>query len=149
MKSLIKALLLLPGLACSQAADDGIRSPMELVAEARAEINEMSPATLREASAKARALIDVREPDEFAAGHIEGAVNMPRGTLEFAINRHPLLAEIAETSPVELPDTEIVLYCGSGARSALAAQSLKAMGFKNVYSLSGGFRAWGQTSQGQ
>ena len=123
-------------------AEDGIRSPMELVAEAKAEINEISPDTLARQPDGERVVIDVREPAEFAAGHIDGAANHPRGTLEFTIKRHPVLAEIAKNSPAKLADTEIVLYCRSGGRSALAAQSLQALGFKNVHSLSGGFQAW-------
>jgi rhodanese-related sulfurtransferase len=123
------------------AADDGLRSPLELVAAARAEIQEISPAMLVQGAA-GKVLIDVREPDEFAAGHIEGAANHPRGLLEFTVKRHPVLAALAESAPAELADTEIVLYCRSGARSALAAQSLQSLGFKRVFSLAGGYDAW-------
>jgi rhodanese-related sulfurtransferase len=123
-------------------AEDGVPSAAALVAEANAEITEMSPAVLNSEPLAGRVLIDVREPAEFAAGHIDGAVNHPRGTLEFTINRHPVLAALAEKDPSRVADTEIVLYCRSGTRSALAAQTLQEMGFKNVYSLSGGFTGW-------
>lgn len=76
-------------------------------------------------------LIDVREQDEFRAGHLPGARGIGRGILEY---------HIAD----EVPDTnrEIVLYCRGGNRSALAADSLRQMGYTNVHSLRGGFRAW-------
>ena len=115
---------------------------MELVAAAKAEINEISPETLARQPDGERVVIDVREPAEYEAGHIDGAANHPRGLLEFTIKRHPVLAEIAAKSPDQLADTEIVLYCRSGGRSSLAAQSLQNMGFKKVYSLAGGFTAW-------
>jgi rhodanese-related sulfurtransferase len=78
-------------------------------------------------------LIDVRENDEFRAGHIPGARGIGRGVLEY---------HIAD----EVPDseTEIVLYCRGGNRSALAADSLQQMGYRNVISMSGGFREWTQ-----
>ncbi len=141
MRGLITLTLL---LACTMtlADEDVIPSPMALVAAAKAEIREIRPEQLAGKPAEHRVLIDVREPAEFEAGHIHGAVNQPRGTLEFAIQRHPLLAQIAAGTPADLAGTEILLYCGSGARSALAAQSLQKMGFTNVYSLAGGFRAW-------
>ena len=141
-KRILPAVLVPIGMLGTVVADDGIRSPMELVAEAKAHIQEIEPAELKAEHGDQLVLIDVREPDEFAEGHIDGAVNMPRGTLEFVVGRHPVLAAIAEESPAELADTKIVLYCGSGARSALAAQSLMAMGFKNIHSLAGGVRAW-------
>lgn len=76
-------------------------------------------------------LIDVREGDEFRAGHLPGARGIGRGVLEY---------HIAD----EVPDTntEIVLYCRGGNRSALAADSLRVMGYTNVYSMCGGYRAW-------
>jgi rhodanese-related sulfurtransferase len=76
-------------------------------------------------------LIDVRENDEFRAGHLPGARGIGRGVLEY---------HIAD----EVPDTdrEIVLYCRVGNRSALAADSLREMGYTNVHSMIGGYRAW-------
>jgi rhodanese-related sulfurtransferase len=78
-------------------------------------------------------LIDVRENDEFREGHIPGAHGIGRGVLEY---------HIAEVVPDT--DTEIVLYCRGGNRSALAADSLQEMGYSNVISMSGGFREWAQ-----
>lgn len=140
MRNLLWAAALI-SWATVAAADDGLRSPLELVAAAKAEIQEISPAMLAQGAA-GKVLIDVREPDEFAAGHIEGAANHPRGLLEFTVTRHPVLAALAESAPAALADAQIVLYCGSGARSALAAQSLQSLGFKQVYSLAGGYEAW-------
>lgn len=76
-------------------------------------------------------LIDVREPAEWEAGHIVGATPLPRGVLEGKIE------DLASD-----PDQPIVLYCASGGRSALAADSLQRMGYRNVLSLAGGFKAW-------
>jgi rhodanese-related sulfurtransferase len=80
---------------------------------------------------RAWTLIDVRENDEFRAGHLPGARGIGRGVLEY---------HIAD----EVPDTdrEIVLYCRGGNRSALAADSLRNMGYTNVQSMIGGYRAW-------
>ena len=76
-------------------------------------------------------LIDVREESEFAAGHIPGAVHIGKGVIERDIEQ-------------KVPDTseEIVLYCGGGFRSALAADNLQKMGYTNVRSMDGGFRGW-------
>ena len=76
-------------------------------------------------------LIDVRENDEFRGGHLKGARGIGRGVLE---------NHIAD----EVPDTEkeIVLYCRGGNRSALAADSLRQMGYTNVLSMKGGYRQW-------
>ena len=76
-------------------------------------------------------LIDVREKDEWLAGHIRSALHVSKGVIERDIN------ECAPTL-----DTSIVLYCGGGSRSALAADNLRKMGYSNVLSMSGGFRAW-------
>jgi len=78
-------------------------------------------------------LIDVREQDEFRAGHLPGARGIGRGILEY---------HIAD----EVPDTdrEIVLYCRGGNRSVLAADSLREMGYSNVHSLRGGYRQWSE-----
>lgn len=78
-------------------------------------------------------LIDVREQDEFRAGHLGGARGIGRGILEY---------HIADEVPDA--DREIVLYCRGGNRSALAADSLRGMGYTNVHSMRGGFRAWSE-----
>src|SRR5205823_9236077 len=76
-------------------------------------------------------LIDVREPNEQAAGMIPHAAPVPRGILEL---------HIGKAAPDE--NTPIVCYCGGGTRSLLAAEQLKRMGYTNVKSLAGGFKAW-------
>src|SRR5579863_245799 len=75
-------------------------------------------------------LVDVREDNEFAAGHVKGAVHMSRGTIERDIE-------------TKVPDKEttLVLYCGGGFRSALVADNLQKMGYTNPISLDGGWRA--------
>ena len=80
-------------------------------------------------------MIDVRENDEFREGHLPGARGIGRGILEY---------HIADEIPDA--DTEIVLYCRGGNRSALAADSLQQMGYTNVLSLRGGYREWTQDS---
>jgi rhodanese-related sulfurtransferase len=82
--------------------------------------------------------LDVREPDEWSAGHIPGARNTPRGFLEVRADlshskRDPWLAD---------RERKLVLYCGGGNRSALAAQALHEMGFTKVVSLAEGFAGW-------
>ena len=78
-------------------------------------------------------LIDVREADEFAAGHLPGAVLMPRGLLEFKLSGSPTLSG---------RDLKVVLYCKTSGRAALAAQAMQSMGYLNVSSIAGGFDAW-------
>ena len=101
----------------------------ELVAAAKAKIEEISPGDL--AALEGATLIDVREVDEWEQGIIQGALHVPRGTLEGAI-----VAAAPDTS------TSIVLYCAGGSRSALATLTLNSMGYANVRSLSGGFSSW-------
>jgi rhodanese-related sulfurtransferase len=76
-------------------------------------------------------LVDVREDNEWAAGHLPSAIHMGRGVIERDIEQR-----------VPRTDTEIILYCGGGFRSALAADNLQRMGYNNVYSMDGGVRAW-------
>ncbi|MFN2636571.1 MAG: rhodanese-like domain-containing protein [Gemmatimonadaceae bacterium] len=84
----------------------------------------------RMATGRAR-LIDVREDSEWAAGHARGAEHIGKGVIERDIEK-------------KLPDmnAEIILYCGGGFRSALAADNLQKMGYTNIASLSGGWRGW-------
>lgn len=76
-------------------------------------------------------LIDVREDSEWATGHLPHAIHLSKGIIERDIEKI-------------IPDmnTEIVLYCGGGYRSASAADNLQKMGYKNIFSLAGGFHAW-------
>jgi rhodanese-related sulfurtransferase len=105
----------------------------ELVAEAKKAIRETDVAGAREMVGKVPVL-DVREPAEFAAGSLPGAVNIPRGLLEFQIGNHPAFRG-AEASP-------FLVYCQSGGRSALAAEVLQKLGYSQPVSLAGGFKAW-------
>ncbi len=109
-----------------------MKSAAELFADAKSRVAEVTAAdTISKLAAGAPlVLIDVREDREWNVGHAAGADHMSRGTLE---------SKIDEVVP---RDATVVLYCASGNRSALAAESLKAMGYANVASMAGGFRAW-------
>jgi rhodanese-related sulfurtransferase len=76
-------------------------------------------------------LVDVREESEWARGHLPGAIHLGKGILERDVEQQ-----------VPDPDTEMVLYCGGGFRSALAADNLQKMGYTRVLSMDGGFRGW-------
>ena len=110
-------------------AEKGYR---DLVAEAKKNITEISPT---DAAAKAKngnaVIVDVREKDEFEENHIPDAMHMSRGMLEL---------EIEDKFPDR--NTEIICHCGGGGRSALAAEALQKMGYKNVRSMAGGLKAW-------
>jgi rhodanese-related sulfurtransferase len=113
----------------------------DLVTQAKAKIKEISVEELKQNLNKMPIIIDVREPEEYSAGHIYGAINIPRGVLEFQVEGHPAVAQ--KLSPeLQIKDAEIFLYCRTGGRSALAAESLQKMGFENVRSVAGGFLAW-------
>jgi rhodanese-related sulfurtransferase len=109
----------------------------ELVAEAKAQVENVSPQeAAAEAAAGTAVFLDVREPVEWEH-HIEGAVQVPRGLLEFAAD------PASPKHRAELkPDARVIVYCRSGARAALACATLKDMGFGNVANLEGGFGAW-------
>jgi rhodanese-related sulfurtransferase len=115
-------------------------SPSDVVAKAKATIKECSVRDVRDSRHEGTVLIDIREPAEYQRGHIPGAVIIPRGLLEFEII--PALERLGTGVPAA--DCDIVLYCGTGGRSALAAKSLDAMGFKNVKSMDGGIVAWAE-----
>ena len=76
-------------------------------------------------------LLDCREPKEYKSGHIPGAINIPRGLLEFKIG-----------SKIKEKNTPVVMYCKSGGRASLACCSIQRMGYKNVKNLDGGWKAW-------
>ncbi|HDP90124.1 MAG TPA: rhodanese-like domain-containing protein [Thioalkalivibrio sp.] len=106
---------------------------MDLVAEARQVIKEVDIDGAKGLMANNAIVLDVREPAEAAQGHLAGAVNIPRGVLEFKVNEHPATQD---------RDATYVVYCRTGGRSALACQNLQRMGFANVHSLAGGFEGW-------
>jgi rhodanese-related sulfurtransferase len=109
----------------------------KLCDEVRARIVEVSADEVGERLARGDRfeLLDVREESEFAAGHIKGARHLGKGVIE---------RDIEKSIPDS--DAEIVLYCGGGFRSALAAESLVRMGYPNVKSMAGGWRAWNAKS---
>lgn len=110
-----------------------MKSAHDLVLAAKARIQEVPLADAEQAIRDAQVLIDVREADEFSAGHIPGAVHMSRGMLEFRMSANPELAA---------RDIAIVLYCKTSGRAALAAAALHDMGYLKVQSIAGGFDAW-------
>lgn len=122
-----------------------MKSSQQLVDEAKSRIAEVSVQQLALALQDHHSiLIDVREPDEYVQGYIDRSVNYPRGVLEMRIHQHPSVGSPCDSmAALELLATKpIYLVCRSGARSALAADSLEKMGFSTVYSVAGGFQAW-------
>ena len=106
---------------------------LNVVNDAKSRINEVTVEETRRrlaANNKAR-LIDVREDNEWEAGHAAGAEHLGKGIIERDIE-----------SSVTDKETELILYCGGGYRSALAADVLQRMGYRNVYSMAGGWKAW-------
>ena len=114
----------------------------EMVANAKSRVQSIDSIGLTELreSGQMFLLIDVRTREEHDAGYIPGSVLLPRGLLEFRILNDEFWDEEGLYSP--LKDELIILYCRSGNRSALAAESLEKLGFSNVYTLTGGFNGW-------
>ena len=105
---------------------------LKLVDDAKSRIREVSVEEARQKLQAGRArLIDVREESEWSAGHALGAEHVGRGIIERDIEKR-------------IPDrnSEVILYCGGGFRSALSADNLQKMGYSNVSSMAGGWRAW-------
>lgn len=115
-------------------------SPADMVARAKATIKECSVTKVHQCLTSDTLLIDIRELAEFRKGHIPGALLAPRGLLEFEI--HGLVERTASDPSVAPEDRDIVLYCGTGGRSALAAETLDSMGYRQVKSMAGGIVAW-------
>jgi rhodanese-related sulfurtransferase len=107
----------------------------KLAAQAKTNVREVSAAEALQKQQQGALLIDVREAEEYAKSHAPGARHISRGVIEL---------KIEEAAPDVA--TPIVCYCGGGSRSALVAESLQRMGYTNVASLAGGFKAW--TSEG-
>ena len=105
----------------------------QLVKVAKAEITEISVADARTLVGRETVFVDVREPPEWKDGTVPDALCIPRGVLEW---------RSAADGPLKDKSKPVVVYCKSGGRSALAAQTLQQLGFENVKSLAGGYEAW-------
>jgi rhodanese-related sulfurtransferase len=106
---------------------------LALVQHAKARVKEIDIEQYQKMPREGHLLVDVREDREWAEGHAAGAVHMSKGIIERDIE-------------TRVPDaaTTMVLYCGGGYRSALVADALETMGYRNVISLDGGWRAWNE-----
>ena len=107
---------------------------LKIVEETRARVKETTVEQVKQRLDRGEGgfkLVDVREESEWAAGHIPGAMHLGKGVIERDVEQ-------------KIPDTnqEIILYCGGGFRSALAADNLQRMGYRNVISMDGGWRGW-------
>ena len=110
-----------------------MKTAQDLVQQAKSNVREIPLQDAEEAIRQADVLMDVREADEFAAGHLPGAILVPRGLLEFKLSGTPALSG---------RDLKVVLYCKTSGRAALAACVMQDMGYLQVRSLAGGFDAW-------
>ncbi|MGX2039803.1 rhodanese-like domain-containing protein [Methylocaldum sp. MU1018] len=108
-------------------------TPMDLVAAAKQHIREVDLEEAKTLLGKTL-ILDVREPAEYTSGALPGAVNIPRGVLEFKIDAHPAFQNRR--------DAEILVYCQTGGRSALATEALQKLGYEKAVSLAGGFNLW-------
>ena len=113
------------------------KTAMDLVQAAKAVITEVTVQQANDMLAKGSIAMDVRELLEYETGHIPNARHVSRGMLEFMIGNH---------ADFQDKNTSIVVYCKSGGRSALAAETLQQLGFSNVHSMLGGFDLWSEGS---
>ena len=106
---------------------------LKIVADAKTRVRECAVGDVKRRldAGEKLLLVDVREESEYAAGHLPGAVHISKGVIE-------------RDAEAKIPDpaTEVILYCGGGFRSALAADNLQKMGYTNVVSMDGGWRDW-------
>ncbi|WP_432698346.1 rhodanese-like domain-containing protein [Marinobacterium sp. YM272] len=110
-----------------------MKTAMDLVGAAKAQIQEVDLNAAEAEILSADAIIDVREPEEYNNGHLPGAVNIPRGLLEFKLSSDEALSA---------RDLNLMIYCKTSGRAALSALAMKEMGYLHVSSISGGFDAW-------
>lgn len=113
------------------------KTAAQLVAEAKAQIDNLTPDQVQAELAQGAVLVDLREPAECAAGVIPGALLVPRGLLEFKADP----ASPAHQPGLD-PNRRVILHCASGGRSALAVLALRQLGYANVAHLDGGFLGW-------
>ncbi len=102
----------------------------ELIDQAKTRVKQMAPTDAISGRTDETVYLDVREPNEWNLGHVPGAIHIPRGMLE---------SKVEELIP---RDKRVVIYCASGNRSALAADTMQQMGYDDVCSMSAGFRGW-------
>ena len=114
------------------------KSAIDFVKEAKQQIENLTPQQVKEELSKGNVnLIDIRESEELQNGKIPGAVNAPRGMLEFYAD-----SSLPYYRPEFDKNKRIILHCASGGRSALAVKTLKEMGYENIAHLDGGLKAW-------
>jgi rhodanese-related sulfurtransferase len=106
---------------------------LQIVQQAKSVVKELQITDVQQKIARGEAFhfVDVREDSEWTAGHAQGAIHIGKGVIERDIE-----------SVITDKSAEIVLYCGGGFRSALAAEALQKMGYTNVFSMDGGWRGW-------
>ncbi len=113
------------------------KTAMEMIGEARAQVGTVAPKEAADELGTGAVLVDVREPEEWQHGHINGSVPAPRGLLEFFADptspRHKAQLD---------PGRRMIVVCASGARASLAAATLKTMGYSDVVILDGGLKGW-------
>lgn len=109
------------------------KTAMDLVQASKAVIQEVSVSQAEQMLADDAIALDVRDKPEFETGHIDGAENISRGTLEFMIGNHPEFEDKTRS---------IVVVCKSGGRAAMATATLQQLGYSNVVSMIGGYDAW-------
>lgn len=110
-----------------------MKTAHDLVSAAKTRVTEIPVEQAESAIREADLLLDVREVEEYAAGHLNGATHISRGMLEFKLSGMPAL---------QPRDLKIVLYCKTSGRAALSALALHDMGYLNVQSIAGGYDAW-------
>lgn len=114
-------------------------SAQDLVAMAKQQITEIGVDKAKQLLAEGHiTVVDVREESEYAAGHLDKALPIPRGVLEFKVGTTPELADKAKA---------ILVYCRTGGRAAMAAQTLQSLGYLHVLSIAGGYEAWQKSLQ--
>jgi rhodanese-related sulfurtransferase len=130
--TLAMALLWVAGLAVGNGVAAKEMTAADFVTEAKKDVCEVSVSEAKAMLDKGdHVFLDCREPNEFKMGHVPGAVNIPRGLMEFKVDK-------------QIPDknAKIVVYCKVGGRGCLSACTLCRMGYKNVRNLAGGWDAW-------
>ena len=110
-----------------------MKTAHDLVMGAKGTVSELSIVQAVDAIRQCDVLIDVREADEFAQGHLPNAVHMSRGMLEFKLSASPQF---------QSRDLKVVLYCKTSGRAALCAKAMQEMGYLHVVSIAGGIDAW-------